>query len=517
MRTRIITLLLLPVGIVAHGHDEVIPKIKIIQNGIPLRRLAAEDSGLMFALTLPPGAKELVVKTGGGAGNADLYLRRNAHPTTGRYDFAGQNGGNKETIRVEAPEAGPWYILVDSGTSFGGFDSTTESFRGVKLTATYQMSPGSLRLPKFVPGPGVYAGEAMLRLPGRAKGTTFRYTLDGSEPTIGSTAYEAPVSLATDQRVRVKAFRNEDGSAGPEAEGWFFVVPENEVTPLVSGQALHHRAGKKRSSHLFKITVPTGQPRLQIRVENGPGETDLFLQQGSMPTRDSFTYRGKRKGQTTSIDVTNPAAGDWFIRLQGRTTFSGCSILALVRPPQADLIVWEPVLNPYLSTETFEAMDCEVKEGMITAGTHRLLRFSTETRNIGGVDLHVPTPQERPDLFEFQECHGHYHFLGFASYRLLNDIGEEVAAGRKVSFCLEDLLRWDSASAPDSLYTCDKQGIQAGWSDVYDGGLPGQWIDVTGLTAGVYKLEVTMNPDQVLVESDYTNNTTTIEVDLPGN
>src|SRR4030095_5880352 len=119
------------------------------------------------------------------------------------------------------------------------------------------------------------------------------------------------------------------------------------------------------------------------------------------------------------------------------------------------------------------------------------------------------------DLFEFQECHGHYHFLGFASYRLLDAIGEEVAAGRKVSFCLEDVRRWDSAANPAEVYNCSDQGIQAGWSDIYDSGLPGQWIDVTGLPAGTYTLEITMNPEQVLLEADYTNNTTSIQVEIP--
>jgi hypothetical protein len=186
----------------------------------------------------------------------------------------------------------------------------------------------------------------------------------------------------------------------------------------------------------------------------------------------------------------------------------------MVRPPKADLIVWQPALDPYLSIETFEAGMCEVDEGLIAPGTHRLLRFTTESRNVGGLDLVVPTPEERPDLFEFQECHGHYHFLGFASYRLLDGIGEEVAAGRKVSFCLEDVERWDRASSPTRLYDCNVQGIQAGWSDVYNGGLPGQWIDVTGLPAGTYTLEITMNPEQILEEADYTNNTTSLQVEI---
>jgi hypothetical protein len=508
MRITLITFLLLATAS-AKAHDEVTPKPKLLQNGVPQRKLSADHSdGQVFMLMVPPGAKELIVKIRDGTGDADLYLRRNAHPTIFKHDYPPQgqepNGGNNETIRVESPEPGPWYVLVDA----------FEEFHGVKLTASYRMKRGSLPVPKFLPGPGVYAGKAQLRLGNRAKGTTLRYTLDGSDPTIDSPAYPGPMFLTEDSEVRVRPFR-QDGTAGPEASGWFFVVPEDELTTLTNGRVLHHRAGLKGSSHVFKITVPPDQPLLQVRVEGGPGETEVLLQQGVVPTPESFAIRGKRKGQTTSIDVPNPAPGDWFIRLRGRTAFAGHSILAMVRPPQPDLIVWQPILDPYLSTESFEAGECEVEEGLITMGTHRLLRFGTETRNIGGSDLHLPTPAERPDLFEFQECHGHYHFLGFASYRLLNGIGEEVAAGRKVSFCLEDVQRWDSASNPFGLYTCDNQGIQAGWSDIYDSGLPGQWIDVTGLPAGTYTLEIAINPEQVLVEADYTNNATSIEVQIP--
>ena len=503
MRTRLLVLLL-AAGNLVQGHDEVTPKPKLVQNGVPLRKLSGEDSeGETFMFLVPPGAKELVVKTRDGRGDADLYVRRNVHPTTLLFDQRSQHVGNRETIRVESPEPGPWYILVDA---FG-------PYQGLSLTATYHLARGSMPVPKFLPGPGVYAGQAILRLGAKAKGTTLRYTLDGSEPILASPIYTTPVLLTSDTFVRAKPFRK-NGTAGPEASGWFIVASESEVTDLTNGQALHHRAGMKGRGHLFKITVPPDQTRLQIRVEGGTGDTNVFLRQGAVPTRELFTARGERNGKKTSIDVPNPAAGDWFIRLEGRTAFAGYSVLAMVRPPQADLIVWQPVLDPYLSTETFTAEMCEVVEGLIEPGTHRLLRFSTESRNIGGADMLVPTPEERPDLFEFQACHGHYHFLGFASYRLLDELGEEVATGRKVSFCLQDGERWDSASNPLRRYNCSVQGIQAGWSDIYNAGLPGQWIDITGIPAGTYTLEVTMNPEQVLDESDYTNNTTSIPVEI---
>jgi hypothetical protein len=228
MRITLITLLLFAAAN-APGHDEVTPKPKLLQNGVPQRKLSADHSdSQVFLLMVPPGAKELVVRTREGTGDADLYLRRNAHPTVLRHDYpaegGGRNDGNRETIRVESPEPGPWYVLVDA------FDQ----FHGVKLTATYRMARGSLPPPRFLPGPGVYAGKAQLRLGNRAKGTTLRYTLDSSEPTIDSPAYIAPVFLTEDTEVRAKAFRS-DGTAGPEASGWFSVVPEQELTTLTSG------------------------------------------------------------------------------------------------------------------------------------------------------------------------------------------------------------------------------------------------------------------------------------------
>jgi hypothetical protein len=83
-----------------------------------------------------------------------------------------------------------------------------------------------------------------------------------------------------------------------------------------------------------------------------------------------------------------------------------------------------------------------------------------------------------------------------------------------VSFCLEDVVRWSLDARRRPVYECDFQGIQAGWADVYDRGLPGQWIDVTDVPSGSYVLEVEVNPEHVLPEADYTNNVARVAVDL---
>lgn len=133
--------------------------------------------------------------------------------------------------------------------------------------------------------------------------------------------------------------------------------------------------------------------------------------------------------------------------------------------------------------------------------------------------------------FTFHPGHGHIHFDGFASYRLLKrtpavdggpeGLGEVVATGGKISFCLLDTARFDASLPGASLIRkyidCDTfQGISVGWNDVYEKDLPDQWIDVTSVPDGAYWLEVTVDPENQLVESNEDNNVTRIPIDLVG-
>jgi Lysyl oxidase len=284
---------------------------------------------------------------------------------------------------------------------------------------------------------------------------------------------------------------------------------------LQSGIGQMHRAGVAGSNTIFKITVPPGIKRLTVLTRGGRGTIAVIVRKGAPRPVGFHDFKRVGVANRTDFAVPLPAAGDWFIEVRGRTDFSGCTVQASYRSIKADLIVWPDALMPYQTTETFERGDCEVEEGMITAGTHRLLRFTTESRNIGGGNLVMGRPEGNPN-FEFQECHGHYHFKGFAAYELLDLNGAVVARGRKVSFCLEDVFRWDRTAPVAERYDCQNQGIQAGWSDIYDGGLPGQWIDITDIPVGEYQLAITINPDRLLDEADYTNNTTTVPVTITG-
>jgi hypothetical protein len=145
-------------------------------------------------------------------------------------------------------------------------------------------------------------------------------------------------------------------------------------------------------------------------------------------------------------------------------------------------------------------------------GKRKLLRFDVATPNVGTADLLLGDPVNNP-LFVFSPCHGHYHFSGYAKYELLDTSGNFLLEGRKQAFCLEDFARWDPNAGP-AKFTCSYQGISVGWQDIYGSYLDCQWLDVTDFPAGNYLLRVTINPERVLQESDYSNNSATVPVTI---
>jgi hypothetical protein len=218
----------------------------------------------------------------------------------------------------------------------------------------------------------------------------------------------------------------------------------------------------------------------------------------------------------SSLTFTPVKGTTYHIAIDGWGGATGVSVLNWLQSGAAapDLIIWGPAASPTITTRTFSSNDCEVVEGCETAGTHRLLSFTTETRNIGAGDLVIGDPSTN-SLFEFATCHGHYHFEQFADYELLDSGGNVVASGHKVGFCLEDVRAWSPTAPGSAKYKCFNQGIQAGWADVYSAGLPCQYIDITSVPVGNYTLQMTVNPANLLRESDTNNNVTLVPVSIP--
>lgn len=180
--------------------------------------------------------------------------------------------------------------------------------------------------------------------------------------------------------------------------------------------------------------------------------------------------------------------------------------------PLPDLIVVADTAAQswYIDRETFHADSCALEE-MCVGGTgeRRLLKFATETANVGPMDVILGNPTEDQG-FEYSDCHGHYHFEGYAEYELKDTAGDVVARGHKQAFCLLDSTQVDGNRPPQ--FHCGFQGITSGWSDVYGAGLDCQWVDITDVPNGEYVLSIGINPERAIPESNYDNNVVEIPV-----
>ncbi len=75
---------------------------------------------LYYSINIPLNAKNLVIRTGGGTGDADLYVKYAQTPTTSSYDCASLNTGNDESCTFTSPSAGVYYIMLRARTEFSG-------------------------------------------------------------------------------------------------------------------------------------------------------------------------------------------------------------------------------------------------------------------------------------------------------------------------------------------------------------------------------------------------------------
>lgn len=133
--------------------------------------------------------------------------------------------------------------------------------------------------------------------------------------------------------------------------------------------------------------------------------------------------------------------------------------------------------------------------------------------------------------------HAHWHLHNLQLYELERlDNGVKVGTGAKEGFCFFDNVsyRLSLPGAPQSAvyrYSTDPpacayqqpnalqavMGLSIGWGDLYNWSLPGQYIDITNLAAGRYRLRVTVNAGPLgLQESNPSNNATWADLQLRG-
>jgi len=128
-------------------------------------------------------------------------------------------------------------------------------------------------------------------------------------------------------------------------------------------------------------------------------------------------------------------------------------------------------------------------------------------------------------VFYYDREHGHWHWEGFSAYEVWSvnpdgGLDQRLAINQKVGYCIIDVSVFDppeldqgqiqALNRPDfRQYTnCEstRQGLSVGWTDTYRDHIPGQFVDITHLSNGIYALHTTVDPINIIRESDERNN-----------
>ena len=159
-----------------------------LANGEPAADLAgAEGSSQLFVLHLPSHATNLSITLAAGQGQAQLYVRRGAVPTTSVHDCLGSDTGNGSACTYAGDVTpGTYYVRVFGVTDYDGYS----------LLATHGLNPpGSFAFASATPSVGESAGQASVsvtRSGGSRGAVSVRYStangtaLAGNDYTVKS-------------------------------------------------------------------------------------------------------------------------------------------------------------------------------------------------------------------------------------------------------------------------------------------------------------------------------------------
>jgi serine protease len=113
----------------------------VLTNGVPLTgQTAAVNVDKLYKIDVPAGATDLTfTTTGGGGGDADIYVAANMSPTQGS-DCASESSTSTETCLIADPDSGTWYLLIKAYSAYSALTVTASYTEPPTETATLSIN-----------------------------------------------------------------------------------------------------------------------------------------------------------------------------------------------------------------------------------------------------------------------------------------------------------------------------------------------------------------------------------------
>ncbi|UNK49118.1 S8 family serine peptidase [Lysobacter sp. S4-A87] len=106
------------------------------------------------------------------------------------------------------------------------------------------------------------------------------------------------------------------------------IVARTGGQPLSNGIAKTGLRGNANDGYVYVFPVTAGTARLNVITYGGTGQVKLLVKNGSEPTTTSYDAISQRPGNNQTITLNAPAAGAYYVKVLGVSSFSGVSVKA---------------------------------------------------------------------------------------------------------------------------------------------------------------------------------------------
>jgi hypothetical protein len=297
-------------------------------------------SARYFYIHVPANVSQMTLRLKGTSGNPDLYLKRQAMPTTWSYDYRSAWNAANEKIVVQNPKAGTWYVMVHGRSAYAS--ATLTAVRTIKPQNSAPLtivSPapnvvwrlGQHRLIRWTAPAGV---DRLLIQFYKPNGQGIQWvSLADVKAADGEWMWTIPNQtfyVTTLARIRIV---DKDDPGNFAVSGALRILPNSiqPVTPLHNNHVMGPYAGAKNSTRIFRIYVPAGKTVLRFRTWGGTGDADIYAACGAIPSI-STPFRSSTGGNGELVTIHNPKKGAWYVMVKGCQHYDGLMIRARFLP-----------------------------------------------------------------------------------------------------------------------------------------------------------------------------------------